>query len=619
MSGPIPVLFHPMEKSAMVPVNATVLDAIRAAGIPIESICGGKGECNKCRVIHLQGDCDAGSPGALKGLTPEEISRHYCRSCQTHVYGPCEFIIPVESRIDSPKILLAYTGEPGELSPSVTKHALVTAPAGHEPSGPRSLKLADYAGPRPHMTREQHDRMAASTGPLTVTITRSAGYPDVMKIEPGDTTGKNFGLAIDLGTTTVVGILVDLLTGGTCAQASALNRQITYGEELLTRIAAARRPGGKARLQLAATESINAVIGQLVLAAQIGPDEINDVCIAGNTVMHYLLMGYDAGILEIANAEIPRTPTVVKARALGLQVHGDACVWCLPDVSRFIGGDAVGDTVASGMHASHELSLVVDLGTNGEVILGNAEWMASVSCASGPAFEGGGISSGLRAMKGAIDHVTIDPGSGNVSWTTIGNERPKGICGSGIIDAAAAMAGAGILDFTGRLVEGMPGVRRCAGNGAVGGTGDPGLEFVLVGKDRTATGRDIVISRDDLAYLMDSKAAACGSIGVLLKKYRVSVADVRHVYLAGAFGAYADTAKIVKFGIIPDFFHATFHQIGNGSLSGAAETLLSRKKRQDARDVAQKMVYIDLLVDADFIEEYASALYIPGRPEFFPR
>jgi uncharacterized 2Fe-2S/4Fe-4S cluster protein (DUF4445 family) len=331
--------------------------------------------------------------------------------------------------------------------------------------------------------------------------------------------------------------------------------------------------------------------------------------------MHYLLLGYDPGILEIANADIPRAPTMVKARTLGLHTHGDACVWCLPDVSRFIGGDAVGDTVASGMYTSHELSLVVDLGTNGEVILGNAEWMASVSCASGPAFEGAGISSGLRAMKGAIDHVTIDPASGNVAWTTIGNERPKGICGSGIIDAAAAMAGAGIMDFTGRLVEGRSGVRQRADTG----NGDPGLEFVLVEKGQTATGRDIVITRDDLTYLMDSKAAVCGSIGVLLKKYRVPVGDVRRVYLAGAFGAYADTAKIVKFGIIPDFFRAEFHQIGNGSLSGAAAALVSRTKRHDAEKVARKMVYIDLLVDADFIEEYSSALHIPGRQEYFPR
>ena len=237
-----------------------------------------------------------------------------------------------------------------------------------------------------------------------------------------------------------------------------------------------------------------------------------------------------------------------------------------------------GISLLPGVNASRELSLVVDLGTNGEVILGDADWLASVSCASGPAFEGAGISSGMRAMKGAIDHVTIDPVSGEVSWTTIGNARPRGICGSGIIDAAAAMVAAGILDFTGRLVEGRPGVRRSAA----------GLEFVLVPREKTATGQDIVITRDDMAYLMDSKAATCGSIGVLLKKYRVGVEDVRHVYLAGAFGAYTDTEKIVAFGIIPDFHNAEFHQIGNGSLSGACAALLSLAKRRDTSERCEK-------------------------------
>jgi uncharacterized 2Fe-2S/4Fe-4S cluster protein (DUF4445 family) len=211
-------------------------------------------------------------------------------------------------------------------------------------------------------------------------------------------------------------------------------------------------------------------------------------------------------------------------------------------------------------------------------------------------------------MRGAIDHVAIDPESCTVSFSTIAHERPRGICGSGIIDAAAAMVLAGILDFTGRIVEGRPGVR----------TGADGPEFVLVHKEKTATGQDIIVTRQDLAYLMDSKAAACGAIGVLLKKYRISINDVRHVYLAGGFGEYADRNRLVTFGILPAFPRAEFHPIGNGSLSGACAVLMSAKKRAEARAVAAMMVYIDLLVDADFIEEYTAALYIPGKKEYFP-
>ncbi len=603
------VIFHPMEKEVSAVPGSTVLAALQSAGIQTESICGGKGECGKCRVIHVQGDCDAGTPGAIRGLTEEEISRKYCRACQTHVSGDCEFTVPVESRIDSPKILKNHHEDIPVCAPSVTKHLLVKGAPSPYSAGHRSLKLDGYTGRRPHMTRDQLHRLATAGEPTTVTITRSDGHPEVMKIEEGDTRAQNFGVALDLGTTTVVGVLIDLCSGKVRAEASSLNRQITYGEELLTRIAVAKKPGGREKLQAAAAESINAVIGQLCIAAGVEPHDIHDVCVAGNTVMAYLLLAHDPAVLEVANADIPRTPMVAKARDLGIAVYPLARVFCLPNVSRFVGGDAVGDIVTAGMDASMELSLAIDLGTNGEVILGNSDWLASVSCASGPAFEGGGISSGMRAMKGAIDHVAIDPAGCGVSWTTIGGGQPRGICGSGIIDAAAAMVAAGILDFTGRIVGGMPGVRE--------GTG--GLEFVLVPRNKTATGRDIVITHDDMAYLMDSKAATCGSIGVLLKKYRLGVAEIRHVFLAGAFGAYADTKNIVAFGIIPDFYRAEFHMIGNGSLSGACAALMSREKRQEASGIAKKMVYIDLLVDADFIEEYAAAVYIPGRPEYFPQ
>ncbi len=213
----------------------------------------------------------------------------------------------------------------------------------------------------------------------------------------------------------------------------------------------------------------------------------------------------------------------------------------------------------------------------------------------------------MRAMKGAIEHVVIDRVTGKVSLTVIGKAEPRGICGSGIIDAAAGMAAAGIVDFTGKIVEGKPGVRK----------GESGPEFVLVNGSDTATGRDIVITGEDMAYLMDSKAAACGAIGVLMKKYRVLTGDVRHVYLAGAFGAYADLSSVIAFGIIPDFFNAEYHPLGNGSLAGACAALVSREKRKEAEEIARKMVYIDLLVESDFIDEYSSAIYIPGKKEYF--
>jgi len=602
------VIFHPVNKVVTVPNNTTVLEALRQALIPFESICGGKGECNKCRVIYLSGSCTAGSPASLKGLTPEEVKRNYCRACQTLITGNCEFALPVESRIDAPRILVSYSALSNPRSPAITSHLLLPAPEIRYSPVHRSLRLEGYTGTRPQMTQKQHDQLLSADTTLTVTISTANGYPEVIRIENGDMRDCLYGVALDLGTTTVVGVLVNLANGAVLAEASVMNRQITYGEELLTRIAYAKTPGGIKDLREAAVGSINEVIGTLAATAGIPAQAIRDLCLAGNTVMTHLLLGLDTRGLEQPNPDISRDPVIVKACSLHIESDPDAYLYVLPAVSRFIGGDAVGDVIASGMAATQDISLMIDLGTNGEIVLGNADWLASVSCASGPAFEGAGISSGMRAMRGAVDHVTIDPATCRVSYTTIGDEAPRGICGSGIIDAAAAMVSAGILDFTGKLVETKPGVRQ----------GDDGLEFLLVPRDKTGTGRDICIMGQDMVYLMDSKAAVCGAVGVLLKKYRMSVRDIRQVSLAGAFGAFSDMKNIVAFGIIPDFKEARYHGIGNGSLTGAMACLLSQEIRKKTPEVSRQMVYIDLLIDADFIEEYTAALHIPGKKEYFP-
>jgi uncharacterized 2Fe-2S/4Fe-4S cluster protein (DUF4445 family) len=257
------------------------------------------------------------------------------------------------------------------------------------------------------MTRQQHDELLSARETLTVTLSTANGYPEVIHIESGDGRDHLYGIALDLGTTTVAGVLINLATGAVLAEASSLNRQIIYGEELLTRIAYAKTPAGLEHLQNAAVESINEVIGRLATMAQIPVTSIVDLCIAGNTVMSYLLLGLDTRKLEQPNPDISRSPVVTGARSLNIESHPNACVFVLPAVSRFVGGDSVGDVIVSDIPASQDLSLMIDLGTNGEIVLGNADWLASVSCASGPAFEGAGISSGMRAMRGAIDHVQV--------------------------------------------------------------------------------------------------------------------------------------------------------------------------------------------------------------------
>lgn len=604
----VKVEFQPMNKVLSVPAGTPLLIALRSANIPVESICGGKGLCRKCRIILTSGACTATPQHGALHLIPEEISRGYYFACQVTLTADAIFTIPVESRIDSPQILLSSEMLIDNITPSVIRYRIEILPATGLPSASQSIRLPGYTGPRPRVNETLYRTLLTSTGTLDAILSTVRTPPEIITVEDAADPRPMYGVAIDLGTTTVVGCLVNLATGEIIETGATLNRQITYGEELITRIGYSDNPEGLETMHKAAIASVKTVIEQLTRISGIAMTDIWDICVAGNTVMNHLFCAIDPRYLEMANAPVSRVPIITKASDVGLHLHPSAYVYCLPNVSRFVGGDAIGDVIATGMHATKDMSLLIDLGTNGEIILGNSDWMASVSCASGPAFEGAGITSGMRAMRGAIEHVQIDPETFKVTYTTIGDVLPRGICGSGIIDLAAAMVSAGILDFAGKLRSEHPQVR----------AGADGLEYVLVQKDSTATKSDIGITQRDIDYLIDSKAAACGAIGVLLKRYRISEDAIRHVYLAGAFGAYADIKNAIRFGIIPEFSNATFHPIGNGSLSGAYVALVSREYRSVAEMVARRMVYIDLLVDTDFIEEYSSALYIPGKKELFP-
>ena len=597
-----------MNRVLHVPQGTPLLTALRDAGIQIESICGGKGLCRKCRVILTEGQCESVSQTGSRHMSPEEQVQGHYFACQVRITADCEFTIPVESRIDSPQILLSSQMEIEEILPAIMRYRIESSGSSDTHSSKRSLRLSGYSGPRPTVSEKIYDALLSTGSPAIATVSMAGNIPEIIRVEGEGQITQLFGVAIDLGTTTVVGCLVDLITGEILETSSSMNQQITFGEEVITRIGYAGTNEGLATLQRAAVESIKNVISQLVSQAGILTTDIADITVGGNTVMNHLLCGIDPDYLELANAVVSRRPIMRKAREIGLETTPETWVYCLSNVSRFIGGDAVGDVISSNMYTTSDLSLLIDMGTNGEIIVGNSEWLASVSCASGPAFEGGGLSSGMRAMRGAIEHISIDLSTSELNFDVIGHVPPRGICGSGIIDAAAEMVQAGILDFAGKLREDNPAVRR---------TKD-GLEYLVVQADRTGIARDIVITQQDIDYLMDSKAATCGGIAVLLKKYKISPDDIQHVYLAGAFGTYANIWNTVRFGIIPDFVHATMHPIGNGSLSGAYAALVSRKYRKAAEEVAEKMVYIDLLVDTDFIEEYSAALYIPGKKELFP-
>jgi uncharacterized 2Fe-2S/4Fe-4S cluster protein (DUF4445 family) len=525
----------------------------------------------------------------------------------------CIFTIPAASRVENPKILLNAEISLQRLDPSSQKFLVDTKSNTNINHSYifRSIKLRNYTGVQPRASEEIYNKLQTffNNVEATALISRAKGYPEIIDIERGDNTQRNLGLAFDLGTTTIVGLLVDLNNGNVLNRGSELNRQITYGEELVTRISYARKRDGLLRLQRAAVDAVKNIIDKLTYEAGVSPFSITDICVGGNTVMNHLLVGADSTYLEEANVSVSRDPIIVKAKSIGLDLHPEAYLYCLPNVSRFLGGDAIGDILASNIHQSEGVNLIVDLGTNGEIIFGNKQWLFSSSCASGPAFEGEGVRHGMRAARGGIDHVRIDPTIHEAEYSVIEGGRAKGICGSGLIDLVAELYRVQLIDFAGKFIPNSSRFIR---------EGKWGLEYVITPAMKTEIGQDIVITQVDLDYVIDSKAAACGAITVLMKKLKLGIYDINNVYLAGAFGTYSDLENVTKLGILPEFPNAKVHPIGNGSLAGAYLTLVSNEKRKEAREAATKTVYIDLLVDVEFMEEYSKALYIPGDKEYFP-
>lgn len=614
------VVFQPYGKRVRVEEGTTLFEAAQMAGVNIRSVCGGKGTCGKCKVIVERGEVSDSPSVDRKFLTSQELSEGYHLACQTRVIGDAEVDIPLESRIEGQQILTRATISSVEFNPRVRKLFLdakllasfETIPEGMVGATQREFskptRMTDTASAKLNEILVQKDQG------LTVTTSQTGDGLEVVDVEVGDTSGRNYGLAIDVGTTKVAMYLVDLNDGEIVDVGSEYNRQLVFGEDLLSRIDYAYRVRrGLTKLQRAVVKTINSLVEEIASRNKVETSEIMDVCVSGNTVMTYMLAGLDPSPLVRSNVAVSRDPVEIKAERLEITANQRAWVFCLPNVSRFVGGDAVGDVLASGLFESPEISVLIDMGTNGEVILGSKGWLFSSSCAAGPAFEGWGIRFGMRSVEGAIEHLKINPETLRSSYAVIGGSsvRPRGLCGSGLIDAMAEMFKAGLLDALGKIQvkRESPLVRR----------GLDGLEYVVVPAAETDINRDIVITQRDVDNLMDSKAATCAAVSVLMKKVGLKVSDVENLYLSGAFGNYMDPESAVTIGIFPDFENARVVQLGNGAIAGAYLALMSVEKREEAVEIAETMTYYDLTADPDFMDEYSAAFFLPGKPELFPR
>jgi uncharacterized 2Fe-2S/4Fe-4S cluster protein (DUF4445 family) len=584
------IVFLPSGKRVEVEDGVTILSAAQKVGEGIRSLCGGKGSCGKCKVVVQKGNVEIVSEEAHgKFIRGDEVERGYYLACQTRVFGEVEVYIPPESRLEKQQILNEFVVTERELNPLVRKEF-------H-----RDVFLPEVLSQKGYTLRCDPE---IEEGDLTL-ILRDR---EVIGVEPGEL-DTFFGLAVDIGTTTIVASLIDLTTGAVVNVASDYNGQIIYGEEVLSRVEFARsEKNGVKILQEAVVTSINNLIKRLV-EDYSDPNRIYDVVAAGNTIMTHFFLGKDVEYLfSSPNPKVDKVGYSANASELGLNVNENALVFCLPAVGRFIGGDIVGDILASQIVDSAEISLMVDLGTNGEIVLGSEGWAIATSVASGPAFEGYEIKHGSRAVEGAIDGVKINSYDAEPEISVIGDVKPRSICGSGLIDLLAELFKNGIVDFQGNLDPKNPRVKKIEGE----------LSYIVVDAEKSSSGREIVLTQRDIETLIKSKAAVCAGISVLMKKAGMVSEQVDNFYIAGAFGYYINYENAVTIGMFPEMPAAKVRQIGNGSLAGAYLTLTSVKKRKLAETMAKIVTYFDLSTDADFVEEYTAAMALPGKPELFP-
>jgi uncharacterized 2Fe-2S/4Fe-4S cluster protein (DUF4445 family) len=615
------VRFIPDEKDAKVQAGETVLRAAEAAGVYVNSICGGDGLCGKCRVIVREGEVKS-KPTAL--LDRDEIRRGYILACESQVQSDLHIEVPPETRLTGKP---AFTGEEalrfGGVSPRGAK-AYAFDPLSRKlflPLAPPSMEdnLSDLdrvyreiSRSRSHPVmqtglfniRKLAQLLRENDYRVTATLGQRGKTMEVVQFEPGDTAARNYGAAVDIGTTTIVANLVDLSGGEVLSRKAAYNSQIRYGEDVITRILyAGEETGGLEKLHDSVVKDINDLVNAMVEESGISLHDVTYLVAAGNTTMIDILLGLEIGnIRKEPYIPIASTVPVIRAAEVGVSINGRGLLCCLPGVGPFVGSDVTADVISAGMHLRPEHALLFDLGTNGEVALGNSEWLICCSASAGPAFEGGGLRCGIRATDGAIERVAINQ-AGKLAYKVIGRSKPRGICGSGLIDLAAELFKAGYLDKSGHF-------RKEAANSHLH-HGENGPEFVLVPADKTATGKDITVNEDDLAIFIRSKGAIYTAAEALLNRVGSSFDEVRQVYISGGFGNYVDVGNAVAIGLLPDLPLERFHFIGNGSLNGARMCLSSREAMSEAEEVARRMTYFELSTDPKFMGDFTSSLFLP--------
>ena len=626
--GKYNILFLPHNIKFAVNEGENLIRAAMEAGVHINASCGGEGVCGKCRVIIEDGSVEG---GITEKLDKKDIEKGFRQACLSKVLSDLVVRIPIESEVDAGVLNLQQAPrktagiwemnldnlkDKGLFMPPVEKKYLDLPEPTSQDNLPDVTRLVSFLKAKydEHrlvvelpVIRKISDILRQSNFKITATLARpvqSGRKTQIINVQPGDTTDRNYAIAVDIGTTTVYAQLVDLITGEVLAQFGDYNKQISYGEDVISRIIYAGKPGGLEKLHEEVIATINKLIEKMVKKARIDPDEISAVTLAGNTTMTQLALKVNPKYIRLA-PYVPASTLYppIKAAELGLNLGDHVTALVYPAVSSYVGGDIVAGVMGSGMYRAEELTLFMDIGTNAEIVIGNKDWLACASCSAGPAFEGGGIKFGMRAAKGAIEDFSLDPLTLEPMNITIGNVRPKGICGSGLITIAAIMFEMGIIDSRGKFNRDLntPRVRETDGI----------YEYVLAWSHETQIDRDIALTEPDLDNLIRAKGAIYSGCMTLLEEVGLRMQDIDRVYLAGGFGSYIDLEKAMVIGLLPEIDTDRVRFIGNGSLMGAKMSCLTNRIRKDVVAVTRRMTNFELSETPSFMDNYVAALFLP--------
>jgi uncharacterized 2Fe-2S/4Fe-4S cluster protein (DUF4445 family) len=609
----ITIEFQPQDKVTRIPPGTTIFNAANWIGLPIDSTCGGRGTCGKCKVRILEGSADITSADH-KVFSPEELADGWRLSCRAEAYT--DVVCEVPRLMGNPKAALMGMGRHVTLDPNVHKIFLKL------PQPSLEDQRSDYARIREALSAEGFEITASlETLKRLPWVLRESGWKvtavvvgsELVSVEAGDTTGRSYGLAFDIGTTTVVGMLMNLNNGATEAITSVLNKQAPHGADVISRISySTMEEDGLAELQDKIILTLNTIIHRLLTEAAIDSSEVYEAVIAGNATMIHLLLGLTPEAIGVSPF-IPVTEDLlqVSARELHLDILPQAQIHLFPHLGAYVGGDLVGGLVATGLAQEEGVRLLVDVGTNGEIILGSAARTVATAAPAGPAFEGAQIKCGMRASEGSIEAVRITPEA--VELQVIGDVMPLGICGSGLLDIVAQLRLVGLLEPSGRFVSDEEARRIVSPEIASRLTEDEnGVRvFILATSEESGTGKPIVITQRDIRELQFAKGAIASGIDVVMRELGVTADDLEEIYLAGSFGSYINPQSARIIGLVPPIPVERIKAVGNAAGEGAKMALLSFRQREVARSMPDIVEYHELSGRADFNDSFIAVLQFP--------